>query len=222
MVCYNCGTELNKTTETKEHIPARSLFEGYDEEYKVNRITVSACKECNGKYSPTDEEFRNMMGIISKKIEDNKITEKSVRSVLRKDKNLERLHFDSLGKVSGITFSQGTIEEFHVKNVKGLFMHEYGVILPEKYTVVVNIDENDWSDATRGILGFFELFDWKISGHPDIFQYKLQPFRVGIQNHDRSDLKPVEDESFFACLLHYNNQHAALVLAFDIEKIKRK
>lgn len=109
MVCYNCGIGLDKTTETKEHIPARSLFEGYDEKYKVNRITVSACKECNGKYSPTDEEFRNMMGLISKKTEDKKITEKSVRSVLRKDKKLERLHFDSLGKVSGITFSQGTI-----------------------------------------------------------------------------------------------------------------
>jgi hypothetical protein len=213
MICYNCSKKLDRISETKEHIPAKSLFEGYDESYKVNRITVSACKECNGKYSPTDEEFRNMMGIISEKTEDKKITEKSVSSVLRKDKQFERLCFNSFGKVSGVTFSQGTIEEFHIKNFKGLFMYEYGIVLPEKYTVVVNMNENDWSETMKGILGFFELFDWKFSGHPDIFQYKLQPLRIGIRNNDKSDLKPTDNEPFFVGLLYYKKQHVALVLA---------
>jgi len=211
-VCYNCGVELDKETETREHIPAKNLFEGFDEKYKMNRITVAACQKCNGLYSPTDEEFRNMMGIISKKDEDKQITEKSVRSVLRKDKGHERLHFDELGMVSGVTFSQGTIEEFHIKNFKGLFMHEYGNVLPDAYQIIVNIDENDWSQRTRVILGFFELFEWKHSGHPDIFQYKLQPFRVGIKDHDKADLIPVEDEPMYGCLMKYNNQHVALVI----------
>jgi len=63
-ICYNCGKELEKKDVTREHIPSKNLFEGYDEKFKVNRITVSACYECNNKYSPTDEQFRNMIGII--------------------------------------------------------------------------------------------------------------------------------------------------------------
>lgn len=212
-VCYNCGAELNKETETKEHIPAKSLFEGFDEKHKVNRITVPACEKCNGQYSPTDEEFRNMMGIISKKDEDKKITEKSVRSILLKDKEHERLHLDDYGKVSGVSFSQGTIEDFHKKNFKGLFMHEYGQKIPDNYKLVANIDEKDWSNETRAILGFIEPFDWKNSGHQEIFQYKLQPFRFGIKNHDKSDLEPEENEPMYAGLMKNNNQHVGLVLA---------
>lgn len=56
-ICYNCGIELEDKDVTREHIPARNLFEGYDEKYKVNRLTVPACLKCNGQYSPTDEEF---------------------------------------------------------------------------------------------------------------------------------------------------------------------
>ena len=33
-ICYNCGIELENKDVTREHIPARNLFEGYDEKYK--------------------------------------------------------------------------------------------------------------------------------------------------------------------------------------------
>ncbi len=42
-ICYNCGKELENKDVTREHIPSRNLFEGYDEKFKVNRITVSVC-----------------------------------------------------------------------------------------------------------------------------------------------------------------------------------
>jgi hypothetical protein len=103
--CYNCGIVLEEKDITREHIPAKNLFEGYDEKYKVNRITVPACSKCNGQYSPSDEEFRNMIGIIAKKKANRKITEKSVRSILRNDFNGQRLAIDGFGKVSGVIFS---------------------------------------------------------------------------------------------------------------------
>ena len=49
--CYNCGKILKPNEITREHIPARNLFEGYDEQYKVQRITVKACRKCNQEYS---------------------------------------------------------------------------------------------------------------------------------------------------------------------------
>ncbi len=213
-MCYNCRKEFETKDITKEHIPAKNLFEGYEEKYKVNRVTVPACSECNGKYSPTDEEFRNMIGVIAKRKENQKITEKAVKSILRKDSGKERLYVNNLGKISGVLFGQTPIEDFHKKNFKGLFYHQYGTVLSENYELFVNIDESDWSDITLGVLGYLkDLFNWKHSGHPDILSYTIQPFRIGISNPTKVDLVPQKDENIFVGCLNYNKEHAALVIA---------
>jgi hypothetical protein len=213
-LCYNCLKELDKFEVTREHIPAKNLFEGYDETYKVNRITVSACAECNGKYSPTDEEFRNMIGIISKKKENNKITEKSVKSILRKDTTHERLVSNGFGKVSGVVFNQTPIEDFHKKNFKGLYYYQYGKPLSNDYELFVNIDESDYSDFTLGVLGYLkDMFNWKCSGHPDILSYCIQPFRLGITNPSKADLPLLTSDNIIVGVLKYNQEHAALVIA---------
>ena len=153
--CYNCGKIIKEKEVTKEHIPAKNLFEGYDEKYKVQRITVLACLKCNQQYSPTDEDFRNMIGAIAKRKENNAITNKTKRSLLRKDPARKTFTIDSLGKISGITLNEITVEEYHKKNFKGLFLNQYGEIFNEKkYSIYVNIDEDDWSLPTLGILGF--------------------------------------------------------------------
>ena len=69
--CYNCFKPIKEGEKTREHIPAKTLFEGYDDKYKANRITVPACYECNQEYSPTDRDFRNLIGIIAKRKENN-------------------------------------------------------------------------------------------------------------------------------------------------------
>ena len=225
-ICYNCGIELDDKDVTREHIPARNLFEGYDVKYKMNRITVSACSECNGQYSPNDEEFRNMIGIIAKKKENNKITEKSVRSILRKDRLGQRLTIDSFGKVSGVTFNEIPIENYHKKNFKGLFYHQYKRFLIDDYKLFVNIDENDWSDFTLGILEYLKnFFNWNHSGHPDIMKFVIQPFRLGITNEGKQDLLPKDGENMFVGYLEYNNEHSALVIAVRagwLEEIRNK
>ena len=60
-LCYNCSKELVENEITREHIPARTLFDGYGNEFKTNRITVPACLECNNKYSKCDEVLRNLI-----------------------------------------------------------------------------------------------------------------------------------------------------------------
>jgi len=225
-ICYNCGIPIDDKDVTREHIPARNLFEGYDEKYKVNRITVPACSKCNGQYSPTDEEFRNMIGVIAKNKANNKLTEKAVRSIIRKDTSLQRLEYNEFGKVSGVTFNEIPIENYHKKNFKGLFYFQYGKYLSDDYQLSVNIDENDWSDITLGIIGYLkELFNWKFSGHPDILKYIIQPFRLGITNPSKEDLKPAEKENMFVGILDYNNEHAALVFALKksyLEELKNR
>lgn len=220
-VCYNCGKEYKTKDITKEHIPARNLFVGYDEKYKVNRITVPACSECNGKYSPTDKEFRNMIGVIARRKENQTIVEKATKSFLEKESNLQRLSVNRMGKVTGISFNQTPIEDFHKKNFKGLFYHQYGKCLPDNYKLFVNIDENDYSEFTLGILGYLkDLFEWKKSGHSDILSYVIQPFRLGLSNDSKKDLVPQNDENIYAGCLIYNKEHGALVIAVREEYFK--
>ena len=59
MYCYNCRIKLKKEIQNKEHIPAQAFYGGYGSEFKVNRITVPACRKCNEDYSKTDQELRD-------------------------------------------------------------------------------------------------------------------------------------------------------------------
>lgn len=211
--CYNCLKELDKKDITREHIPAKNLFVGYDEKYKVNRITVPACYTCNNQYSPTDKEFRNMIGIIAKRKENKEITKKAVSSLLE-TQNQERLNKNIFGSVSGIMFDKVSVEDYHKKNLKGLYYFQYGKPLSDNYTLFVNIDEDDYSHFTLGVLGYLkDLFIWKQSGHPDILSYCIQPFRLGITNESKADLSLQDNEDFVVGCLKYNQEHAALIIA---------
>ncbi len=220
LVCYNCGKYLNDKDSTKEHIPSKNLFEGYENHYKVNRITVPACFTCNNSYSLTDEEFRNMIGIIAKRRENASITEKTIRSINRKESSRNRKIFDGFGKVSGIYFNKTPIENFHKKIFKGLFYHQYGRVLSIDYFLFVNINEDDWSHEMLGFLGYLkELFNFKFSGHPSILKYSIQPFRIGITNKSKIDLLPDSNEGIFVGYLDFNEEHASLILAVNKDLI---
>jgi len=223
--CYNCSKKLEKKEVTREHIPARNLFVGYDEKYKVNRITVPSCYTCNNQYSPTDKEFRNMIGIIAKRKENNEIKEKAVKS-LAENPNSDRLVKDMFGGISGIKFNQTPIEDFHKKNFKGLYYFQFGKPLSDEYELFVNIDEADYSDFTLGVLGYLkDMFNWKHSGHADILSYCVQPFRLGITNDTKEDLALHKNEDFVIGCIKYNQEHAALVIAVRksyLDEIKRR
>jgi hypothetical protein len=226
--CYNCGIPLDEKTITREHIPAQGLFEGYGDDYKKNRLVVPACKTCNNQYSVCDEEFRNMIGIMSNDSHRDKISEKSARSILRKDKQKHRLFIEN-GNVEAVSFDLNHIEQFHIKNFKGLFYEQYGEpISNEEYFFHVNIDASDYSELTMSVIGYLKHnFDWKHSGHPDIFQYILQPHRENVNPQERSGIivENPNSENCYVCLIKYNKSHATLVTAMKkdfLDKTKQQ
>lgn len=74
MKCYNCGKQLDNSSKTREHIPAKALFRDFKIKLTDNIITVPACRECNKLFSKyTDEEFRNFIGSITDEFRKNKI-----------------------------------------------------------------------------------------------------------------------------------------------------
>lgn len=87
--CYNCGRIMNlsntkpkETSQTKEHIPAKNLYEGYPENYKVNRITVLGCWSCNHEYSSIDDELRDIIRVINDKDElQDALTQKAIKNM---------------------------------------------------------------------------------------------------------------------------------------------
>jgi hypothetical protein len=81
--------QLRATTdpdiETVEHVPAKNLYDGFDNQFNVNRITVPACYDCNQLYSKIDQEIRDSLAVKSDSEEQKKImTGKGVRSILRR------------------------------------------------------------------------------------------------------------------------------------------
>ncbi len=210
--CYNCGKPISKKdgTETREHIPAQNLFAGYSDEFKMNRIVVPACKVCNGGSSTVDEEFRNMIGIISNYGEQQTISANAAKSIITHKKQFYRIRLDSAGSVKSVEFNKKLLLDNHIKVFRGLFYHQYKRPVPSEYKVGASFDPTEFSGSCIRYLE--ENFKWKYSGHADVFDYILQPFRENLVNPDKNDIVPVEKEPFYFGLLRYNKSHAALVV----------
>jgi hypothetical protein len=210
--CYNCGLDVTRKNQSKEHIPAQALFTGYPYTYKIKRISVTSCKACNNYYSSVDEEFRNLIGVINNSPERETITKKSIWSNFQFWKKQNRLRFDTNGRVSGVEFDTNQIELFHKKNFKGIFYKEYGYPISNDFDIVVDINEGDWRNGLLSSIGYLQdHFNWKISGHKDIFHYIIQPFRENLSNGIQKDIKPSETDSHFLALLKYNQSYVAFV-----------
>src|SRR5690554_1565382 len=194
--CYNCGIELNKENRTKEHIPAQNTFIGYPPEYKLNRLTVPACFDCNNEYSKIDKEIRDAIGILNE--DDSKqaeMTKKAVEAIMR-DKNWpDRVEMKD-GKVVSVSFDYNTFKKLHIKNFKGLFYSKYKHSIPDDYNIEI-IAEGDFEDVKLNSIAQFltdyisEGGDFQICGHKDIFQYKLKtltPMHGGDQINDSATL----------------------------------
>lgn len=218
MNCYNCSKGLRPQDRHREHIPADNLFAGFPNEYKNNRITVDACFECNQSYSGVDEEFRNLIGLINKHPIARELTEKTIRSVLRNKSKLARVIYNHrTNKTIAMSYNKEDIAKFHIKNFKGLFYHSYGYPVPNNYRIKAHFDKNFKSEQSQRLVNYLTSnFQWKISGHEDVFRYILQPFR---QNYpfDNNDIQPANDEKYFLSIQSYTKNHAVLVLAEFLE-----
>ena len=57
--CIYCGNSVLKAE--REHVVPRCLYPNSKSLSKVQRLTVSACRECNGGWSDDEAHFRNVM-----------------------------------------------------------------------------------------------------------------------------------------------------------------
>lgn len=229
--CYNCGrvmnpsgTEPKETSQTKEHIPAKNLYVGYPEKYKVNRITVPGCWRCNHEYSSIDDELRDVIGVINDK--DGRLdvlTQKALKNMQRNGDLLDRLE-----NIENLTFrfKYAPLIKYNEKNFKGVFYNAFGYPFPaEKYgirTIIVNEGDEIDKDLMKNFgneLYFHATYDggWQHSGHPDIFQYIIK----GVKDDGRGNYKfceDVEGSIFVICICKYHEQFEMITLAFDRDK----
>jgi hypothetical protein len=179
-LCYDCGMPIEKSELTKEHIPAQCFFVGYGEEFKVNRITIPAHKVCNQYYSKIDQELRNAIGVMTNNQTDKReLVSKSLKSLFSKKDGIERLSFEN-GTIA-MSFNYGILRELHLKNFKGLFFHKYKIPLPERFTIeIVTVGDQEKFPLEQCDQLFHTVDNlipkWEISGHSEIFKYKLVVF----------------------------------------------
>lgn len=220
--CYDCGIELHKGNTTREHIPAQNLFEGFPDEYKMNRLTVKACQGCNSRYSKIDNELRDAIGMMNDNNPLQKdITGKAVRSILRRKDWEERFSFQ-YGRLPGISFSYDNFKELHIKNFKGTFYSKYNFPFPADFEIGV-VSEGDESDdkAMNFAQAFYnfvaEKNEWLISGHEDVFKYSL---RLGkVENGMFVETQDLDDAIFIACVLVYHKKLCPVIFAMRTDFI---
>lgn len=222
MLCYNCRRELDKSIKTKEHIPAQAFYVGYSEEYKINRITVPACKKCNEGFSKTDQELRDAIGVTNDKGKHNEeYTRKSISSILKKN-GKNKLHFDSLGNVEKVGFEYSPIRKSAIKDFKGIFYYKFGYPLSKEWRVeiVANFEKQEnVVIAAKGMYAYVNKgINWSVSGHEDIFRYKLKtlvPDIHGVIN----DTGEVDKAVSIASILEYHKRFSFVVVAAKHERI---
>jgi hypothetical protein len=215
-ICYNCGIALTADNSTVEHVPAKNLYEGFDIEFKVNRITVPACVICNNLYSKIDQEIRDALAVKNDDPQQRKdLTNKGVRSILRRANWTDRTHFNSNGQVIAVNFSYSDLRKIHIKNFKALFFRKYGFPVPGNFEIDIIADGDDSRIETAQLIHDYLCVDreFEFSGHPAIFK-----FIVKDMTPDKEMDTVYESGDFYkliivAALLIYHDNMGAVVVA---------
>lgn len=225
MHCYNCGKKLTRKTKTKEHIPAQSLFVGYGENYKKNRLTVPACEKCNNAYSKIDQELRDAIGVVNENDANaQELTRKSVRSILKKPNWHNRLLFNPFGKVNGVKFNYKDFKKAAIKDFKGIFYKDFGFPLSQKWKVEIIADFETDKKLVDAALGFYAYLnkdiDWSQSGHSDIFKYKLKTLTPN-ENGEIYDSDYIDEAVSIASIQIYHDKLGFIIVAGKRKYLKQ-
>lgn len=222
--CYNCGisfANLKKVERTKEHIPAKALFEGYPIEYRNNRKTVPACYRCNNEYSTIDDSIRDLIGITNETdAEKKELTAKTVRNIFRNKTELNERVLIEENKIF-FSFNMTNIDNLHFKNFKGIYTLITGKPLSNSYKLDVysiGQDEQKLKLGEKFISEIEHLENWDVSGHENVFKFKMVTINLdslillGFENEQIS-LEP----EVLMCAMKYNSTVVALVIAMKEE-----
>lgn len=221
--CYNCGvpfSELSQKDRTKEHIPARTLFDGFPDDYKQNRITVPACRRCNDEYSSIDQEIRDLSAIWNDGAISKENLRKAVKSIISRRNWIDRTHLDVNGHVRAVEFSYSDLAQIHIKNFKGVFYRLYGYPIPKDHVIDLVTDGDTHEGALRAGVGIYEILDqfteWRFSGHPDVFRFKIGFFHISGENSFVVN-DNYEDAFAIAAILVYHDLVESVVVAVTPE-----
>lgn len=215
-ICYNCGQVLTVDNATVEHVPAKILYEGFEDKYKVNRITVPACFACNNLYSKIDQEIRDALAVKSDDPQQKQVlTGKGVRSILRRSNWSDRIHIDNDGEVVAVDFNYGDLRQLHIKNFKALFFRKYGFTVPDNFMIDIIADGDDDKIETAQVLYDYLRTDkeFEYSGHPDIFKFILKDLTPDIPNDTIFESRDFDKLVGVAGLLIYHDDIGAVILA---------
>ncbi len=200
--CYNCGKLFENRDLTKEHIPPKCFSDVYSDEFKMNRLTVPCCNDCNNNLSKTDTYLRDVIAIVKDGRDGNaEFLRKAMKSVLDDKSGNVSKTFDHNGL--RVSMSTDVIDETFLKCHKGLFYDKYGYAIDGEFDTKVfsklvgEAYNNPLNQVLRGIhMSRRDL--WKISGHEDIFFGSLLPIK---QNGDKWEIAENLEEAFAVCSL---------------------
>ena len=204
ILCYDCGKIIHTGDKDREHIPAQCFYSGLGPEYKIERITLDSHKVCNQKYSKIDQELRDAIGISIENQEDNpELISKSIRSILRKKSGIERITSKN-GEVF-VDFNYEDLRSLHIKNFKGIFYREFGIPIPDKFFIEISTAGEQDNFSFELMNSLYQIVnqyieEWKISGHRDVFKYKIAVF----ENYDLSEFNANSNEQIIFCVMVYH------------------
>lgn len=220
-LCYDCALPLTDQQTNKEHVPAKCLFRGYKGSFTHDLITVIAHEKCNADYSDMDDELRNFVALLTEGKDNQSILKKTFSSIARKE--IER--FKPERGALGVSFDYGTVLMLHEKNFKGLFYHTYSTPIPTDKYRIFNLTEGE---KRMPLLNFtkklYHLFlkpieDWQISGHEEVFRYKIVMLTKA--NDDLVFTDNVDQMLVSICAMQYYKTVFALSMAIEIEWVEK-
>lgn len=104
--------------------------------------------------------------------------EKIFRSLNRGYLKKDRVIYKEKTNQILVNFDFSQFKNFHVKNFKAVFYHEYGLPISD-YNIHVLYDKSMLNNSIYRLINYLNNnFDWKYSGDKNIFKYKIQPFRT--------------------------------------------
>lgn len=215
-ICYNCGKPLTADIATVEHIPAKNLYEGFGDEYKLMRVTVPACFACNNLYSKIDQELRDVLAVKSEDPEQKQdLTRKGIRSILRRSNWTNRTYLNENGEVIAVDFNYGELRQLHIKHFKALFFRKYGFPVPEYFEIEIISDGDEEKVQTAQMLHDYlrENKEFEYSGHPDIFKFILKDITPDIPNDTIYESMDFDKLVVVVGLLVYHDDICAVVVA---------